>query len=508
MDKVIVSNKRALTVKYSEAGLAKIEAAIERLVAADGARGIKTGCLYLDTVDHMTGVGDVVATAQDEAGAKTAVDAICSKFKPDYLVLLGGPDVVPHVTLDNPTPKDGDPAVPSDLPYASSAKHSRDINDFLDTARVVSRIPGPPGGKDADFLMKLLDQSNSHSPRSSDYYKSYFGISVDAWVASTQMSLNQIFGNYRELKLTPPASHTAIDTALTNPAHFVNCHGLELQPRFYSKQGNRSFLSIDGPKLAGKITSGTIVAAECCFGAQMYDHVLAGRDQPICFAYLENGAIGFVGSTNIAYGPESAMGAADLLTQFFWVNVLKGQSLGDAFLQARQQFIRRERMSDPANLKTIAQFILLGDASVHPCIPPEYVKANLDVEAVDTTMQRKALRVALASEGQANIQLASKMGRRVPAKTKIGGHADLVARVRKLAVDHGLDDPEIESYHVSGGRLFSNSVKAMVSEPVVTVATQAKESKGDIRDIRIIVAHAVRHGDQFAISSLRTYVSK
>lgn len=504
MDKVIVSNKAALIGKYTADGLEKIEAAVARLVAADNGRGIKTGQVYIDAAD---GVGDPVVNVQDEIGAKKAIDAITHKFNPDYLVLLGGPEIVPHISLDNPTPQDGDPSVPSDLPYASSAPYGRSIEDFLDAGRVVSRIPAPAGGDDPEFLTKLLDRCVAHAPRPAGDYASYFAISADAWIDSTRMSLNQIFGNFKELKLAPPETHTAIDPDLAKRAHFINCHGLALQPKFFGEKDQRFPVSIEGSKLAGNIQPDTIVAAECCYGAQLYDHVVAGRGQPICLSYLENGAIGFVGSTNISYGPAAAIGAADLLAQFFWINLLKGQSLGRAFLQARQDFVRRERMSDPANLKTIGQFILLGDAAVHPCSLPEHVAANLGVGVVDATTQRKAVRLALASNGRSVMESASMMGRPVTARSRLPGHADLLQRVRELAGQHGLENPEVTSYRVSGGKVFMSSVKSMAAEPLVTVAIETRKRE-DTPEVKLLVAHSLRADDEIAISFLRTYVSR
>ncbi|UGY11957.1 C25 family cysteine peptidase (plasmid) [Bradyrhizobium septentrionale] len=507
MDKVVVSNKRALTGKYTADGLAKIEAAISRLAAADNARGIKTGRIYIDAADDMADVGDSVINTQDETGAKEAIDAIAHKFNPDYLVLLGGPDIVPHIGLDNPTPRDGDSHVPSDLPYASSAPHSRNIEDFLDAGRVVSRIPAP-AGDNPGFLTRLLDQSSAHASRPVADYASYFAISADAWTDSTQMSLNQIFGNFNDLKLAPPATHTDIDADLAKRAHFINCHGRALRPKFFGEKNGQKPVSIEGSKLAGNIEPDTVVAAECCYGADMYDHLLAGSGLPICLSYLENGAIGFVGSTNISYGPAEAIGAADLLAQFFWINLLKGQSLGRAFLQARQDFVRRERMSDPANLKTIGQFILLGDASVHPCSLPAHVAASAGVGVVDATMQRKAVRLALVSNGQSVMESASKMGKLVTSRSRLAGHADLLEKVRGLAGQRGLEKPDVASYRVSGGRVFMSSVKSLAAKPLVTVAIETTRNEDGVPEVRLLVAHSLREDGDIAISSLRTYVSR
>ena len=60
------------------------------------------------------------------------------------------------------------------------------------------------------------------------------------------------------------------------------------------------------------------------------------------------------------------MSAADFITQYFLVNVLNGASLGRACLEARQKFVD-EQYLDIYNLKTLAQFVLLGDPALHPC---------------------------------------------------------------------------------------------------------------------------------------------
>jgi hypothetical protein len=50
--------------------------------------------------------------------------------------------------------------------------------------------------------------------------------------------------------------------------------------------------------------------------------------------------------------------------------VLDGASIGRAALVAQQQFVQRSAQMDPIDLKTLAQFCLLGDPSVHPIEVP------------------------------------------------------------------------------------------------------------------------------------------
>jgi hypothetical protein len=164
-------------------------------------------------------------------------------------------------------------------------------------------------------------------------------------------------------------------------------------------------------------------------------------------------------------------------------------------------------MSDPANLKTIGQFILMGDASLHPCALPENVAANASIGAVDATTQRKAIRLALASKGQSVVASASAMGKPIDARSRVTGYAELQARVRELASQHGLETPEVTTYRVSGGRAFMNSVKAMGAAPFVTVAVETKKNE-HVPDVRLVVAHSLYQEDEHAISFFRTYVSR
>ena len=102
-DKIIVSNRAALTAKYSSAGVTKIKNAVEALIAADAERGIKSRLVYLDDAAAMKRfngkpVNDPTSTRQN----KEAIDAIFRTANPEYLMILGAPDVVPHQDMTNP----------------------------------------------------------------------------------------------------------------------------------------------------------------------------------------------------------------------------------------------------------------------------------------------------------------------------------------------------------------------------------------------------------------------
>src|SRR5207247_2307396 len=127
-DKLIVSNKAALRHKYGGAGLTRIRAALEQLVTADRRRGLVTRVVYLDDAEAMRARrAPVVADPVDYATTKAAIDAIFRAETPDYLMLLGAPDVVAQQPLQNPLydpPDEPDAYAWSDLPYACAGPYS------------------------------------------------------------------------------------------------------------------------------------------------------------------------------------------------------------------------------------------------------------------------------------------------------------------------------------------------------------------------------------------------
>jgi len=102
-DKIIVSNRSALTAKYGRAGLTKIRKAVASLIAADAKRGIKSRLVFLDDDAAMKRLkGRAVTSYGDPRQNKEAIDAIFRAENPEYLMILGATDVVPHQDLANP----------------------------------------------------------------------------------------------------------------------------------------------------------------------------------------------------------------------------------------------------------------------------------------------------------------------------------------------------------------------------------------------------------------------
>jgi hypothetical protein len=166
IDKAIVSNSQALKTKYRINGLTAIKAAVDKLIAADAQRHIKSKLIFIDDTAAMTKLGGTPpVNPTDQRGAKKAVDAIVTSLAPDYVVLLDGPDGIPHIVLDNPVSNDLDDTVDSDLPYASDVGFSNQPSRYLKITRVVGSIPNVPNAKEPDKLIALIETSVKAKPR-------------------------------------------------------------------------------------------------------------------------------------------------------------------------------------------------------------------------------------------------------------------------------------------------------------------------------------------------------
>ncbi len=371
MDKVIVLHRGALRSKYRSEGLARIEAALKQLVTADQRRGLDTQLLAIDMTAPMKAIGlPPVQGPADARALKKAVDALVQTRAPHYVMLLGGPDVLPMVPLRNPAHGgelgDSDPVVPSDLPYACDAAYSTDPNRFMGPSRVVGRLPDLPGANRPDLLLQLIRAAARHKEQPRENYLESFGLSAEVWQASTRLSLTNTFGHADQLHLSPPEGPRWTKAELAPRMHFINCHGQKDMPEYYGQRGDDYPVSHRSALIRDRITAGTVIAAECCYGAQLFDPALADGQWPIALRYLGDGATAFLGSTTIAYGPSEGNGSADLLCQYFLQRVLSGASTGRALLEARQKFAGERTHLDPMDLKTLGQFYLLGDPSLQP----------------------------------------------------------------------------------------------------------------------------------------------
>ncbi|HVY06991.1 MAG TPA: C25 family cysteine peptidase [Burkholderiales bacterium] len=475
-DKAIVTNAKALRAKYGADGFARIAAALDAMIRADAKRGLSTRVVAIDSRADMSRYGKPVASAENARAAKSAIDAIHDREQPDYIMILGASDVVPLVPLKNPVWEPGgdddDRLVPSDLPYACDAGYSLDANRFVGPTRVVGRLPDLVGARDPKYLLKLLRVATGYKTLPAAAYKRYFGLSTLAWRNSTSQTMTKLFGGVSDLRTAPPKGPKWTMGELSPLAHFINCHGGHRDTQYYGQPPRKEEYPTahDAALLAGKIKAGTVLAAECCYGAEMYDPAKTQGQAGIAYTYLGEGAYGVFGSTTIAYGPSSGNSSADLICRYFLNAVMDGSSLGRATLEARQQFSGQYSHLSPVDLKTLAQFYLLGDPSVHP--------AEVTPHALNNT---KSFKAAFAKSKDAGPRLLRRDRLR-----RVGTNLQRTLPATRRA-DHRVK-PSAEVAKALRGAARESEVKAGV-ELHFRVAPKARApGQGDHRTVHVLLS--------------------
>lgn len=444
-DKVILTNKSALELKY-KTDSKFIVAALNKLVQADATKNLKSKLIFIDDKTSMRAIkATYVKQFNDAQQVKIAIDSIYTQLQPDYILLVGGTEIIPHVRLSNPCydpANDDDRYIYSDLPFACNAAYSTNATKFIAPVRVVGRIPDIMGIKNPDNLIKLINNSIDNAPRKKEVYDSLFGLSAKVWEESTNLSLTNIKGATATALLCPPFNHDTTkhtEANLSSMMHFINCHGSRTTPDFFGQSGESYPVSLNTKDVVNKLNYGMLVVAECCYGAQLY-YASTANEIPICNNYLLNGALAFVGSTNIAYGPASGNGLADLVTQYFLQKAKNGASIGRAFLEARLDFLEDAQPDlDAEELKTLAQFVLFGDPSV--CVVEEQSIPDANPHAMKTFKtiaqnQRKNRRYKL-------IELGNSIGSSIGTPKKSNKKAAFTSALR-TAVNTALKENDFE----------------------------------------------------------------
>jgi hypothetical protein len=484
--KIIITSKKNLQSKYGN-DFSVIDKLLKELVTADRKRNLDTQIVYIDDVASAKKAGVTAVTSVTRQSSKKAVDDVYKKSLPAYLVIFGSHDIIPFQELTNTVPfdprNDNDEIVPSDLPYACDAGYSKKIASFTGPSRVVGRIPDITGKADINYVKIVINTIISYKSMKEEEFLDYFSVSASVWQKSTQQSLSSIFGNNTKLKNCPPSTISYPKPDLKSLIHFYNCHGSRIDSKFYGQKGNSYPTAMESTDLKGKITYGTIVAAECCYGAELYDPANEGNRQlPVSNTYFENEAIAFVGSSTIAYGPPTGQGLADLITQYFIKNVLAGASLGRAFLDARQKYLSISSPLDPYELKTLAQFYLLGDPSLQPVIKVEADSGEDSVDNRRMKLNKKGTDLFAIVETSERVAIPKMKGKK---KT----NADQMKEVLKEVGFSGEEEEflfEVKSKS-SKGATFAKSITGSDTVTFRAFIPKSKEVKENFNVFEVLV---------------------
>ena len=304
------------------------------------------------------------------------------------LLIIGGHDVVPFFTLNNPA-MDDDLKIYSDAPYASS-----DSVSFYDQQWQVGRLPGDNTNDPGLLLSQLREIQNHHMTKFNGQINNakksitgkqqvigklakavkatkYFGYSCAVWQRPS-VAVYKNLTDAANLLISPAtmASNFPVSRLEDIDYAYFNLHGIKGQPNWYGQKDTKDTSSIPMIPVALEISNiqniskaPKIVFAENCYGSEIIN-----RNESNAFSLHMIGEKThvFIGSTAIAYGAMNLpLTAADLLANLFWKHLLTNVSCGEAFRRARKNLATEIESSsgslDGEVQKTLISFVFYGD---------------------------------------------------------------------------------------------------------------------------------------------------
>ncbi|RKZ24332.1 hypothetical protein DRQ20_07200 [bacterium] len=270
-------------------------------------------------------------------------DGIKKRAKPgDTVVLVGGDELFPFKKVENPT-HDPDPYVYTDNLYASLD------DDYLIPELALSRLPD---GGSLDLLITLLRSIGKNEVGAES-----LGVTAAVWKEAALEVYKEV--GKEEMVVSPPSEEKDLPS-LKKEILYFNVHGSDTSPYWYG-EGNGKYPVILSPRSIPDFSG--VVASEACYGAYILDKKC---DESIALTFLKKGAVSFLGSTTIAYGPYYPPSTeADLLVKLYFQELKNGKTCGEALLEAKRKFFKKtveeQGYLDKDDEKTLLQFVLYGN---------------------------------------------------------------------------------------------------------------------------------------------------
>lgn len=344
---IIISHRENLIAKYGREDFCRIEEGLVELEKSMEYAGVESHTHWVES--------------SDPEKVRRSITNVERRFtpRPVSLLIVGGDDIIPFFRLKNEV-EDGDLRIHSDAPYASK------LEDWTIPERAVGRIPGT---KEAGFLLKLLERAAQRHLKDSSRRKSGFGYSASKWKAASKAVYGVITPKGR-LELSPPVTKKDFSPEWLKKRSFLyfNLHGLKERSEWYGERALRDpedypqFPAALLPDLIPEL-SGAVVFSEACYGGYILNK---GVKTSLALKFLDRNADCFVGSSAIAYGPHKPPSTeADLLCKYFLQYVTRGARYGNAFMNAKRDFVKKmlriQGYLDEDDVKTLLEFNLFGD---------------------------------------------------------------------------------------------------------------------------------------------------
>ncbi|MBI4321377.1 MAG: tetratricopeptide repeat protein [Chloroflexi bacterium] len=405
LTELIVTSKRKIVGKYGQEGFERLDAKLRDYQNVLKSFDLDAQLVYVDAEDGMEANGLTPIDPEQPNDVKRVIDrldVVASQTGRHLgnVLIIGGDSIIPFHRLSNPT-QDDDVDVASDNPYGSKD------TEFLTPERAVGRMPD---AEDAGITLLLaqIDTAMAHrherAPISEPLgclavlfalgvnvklsvpklSRSAFGYSALVW-KDASASVFQSIGDPSRLLTSPPVTEQVFDLnwLLGSSLNYFNLHGAK-DSEFWYGQKDLTYpedypmmpVALSPALVAQANVSSSVVFTEACYGAG-----IIGRSPANCIAlrFLSEGALAVVGSTVTSYGvPAPPLSSADLLAVYFWQNVGRGLSIGEALVKAKvslmNEMLERQGWLDGDDQKTLLEFVLYGDPSCYLDKAPELRK--------------------------------------------------------------------------------------------------------------------------------------
>lgn len=281
-----------------------------------------------------------------------AIKQYCSTITED-IVFIGNHDVIQFAGCSNPT-VDSDAQVWSDNPYLS------DDNLYLITKRVGTRIPDEYGQNASWDYIKTVLENQIYWTKNKTTNIDWFNISAQAWQGLSGFLVNKF--NMGHLNTAPTCSPDLYKIEDTHKKiAYINCHGGLDVSNFYGQLNNSYPIAVS---VKDNQFQNCLVATEACYGVNIINK---NKENSICLNAMYSKAIGFFGSTTVAYGASnmnSSLSCMDYLLNLFLEEAIIGTPLGLALQKAKMNYINnlmrtKGQLSGPEK-KTILQATFYG----------------------------------------------------------------------------------------------------------------------------------------------------
>lgn len=355
-----------MTALYGKSGFDQLILALKKYRAAIEKK-TSTALLVVDDAGSAALAQTASAVATDSTSAAHSVRVARDALRATSILLVGGPEILPHCVLENPargkSGDDEDTEVPSDNPYGSI---DADPGSFAVPVTPVGRLVGEHGGSVETLLTHIERMIEFHAGHATGLSGAYaFGCAV--WDSFTR-EVATCMGPGARIRMSPAHTLKASTAAeLRTRLLYFNLHGGRLTSTWEGAGSDPKdrHPAITPDSLALADLRGAVVVAANCYGA----HVASRTITDSCaLTAIRAGVRTFIGSSCFSYGSGSLSSSkplfGDRLAQLFFLKLRGGMPAGMALVSARRQYVIENligNMLNPRERKTALQFLFLGD---------------------------------------------------------------------------------------------------------------------------------------------------